>query len=249
MTSLAQGKRLIRAMPTPDVGRLAGKANESRKWGQPRPCALARHERILWQGIPDWRSVAVRVFHIRAVAAYFAVLTLIDIGIIRNAEGPGYSALKAGVPTAVTGLVCIGILAFLAFAIGRTTRYTLTTRRIIMQFGVALPATLMLPLHQVVQCDVAIRAGHDGDIALRLSPGAAIPYVKLWPHARPWRLRTPMPMLRDLPRAAIVATRITHALIACAEAKRAAERDQALLSRRQITPVPADAAGLVAAAE
>jgi hypothetical protein len=58
-----------------------------------------------------------------------------------------------------------------------------------------------------------------------------------------------MPMLRDLPRAAIVATRITHALIACAEAKRAAERDQALLSRRQITPVPADAAGLVAAAE
>ncbi len=29
-------------------------------------------ERILWQGSPDWRALAWRVFHIREVTFYFA---------------------------------------------------------------------------------------------------------------------------------------------------------------------------------
>ena len=31
-------------------------------------------ERILWQGVPDWRLLAIQVFHVRAIAIYFAVL-------------------------------------------------------------------------------------------------------------------------------------------------------------------------------
>ncbi len=220
--------------------------------GRRRPLALAPAERILWQASPNWRAIATRVFHIRAVAAYFTLLTLLDIGIIRNAEGPGLPALQGGEPTAITGLICVGILALLAYAVGRTTHYTLTTRRIIMQFGVALPATLMLPLHRIAQCDIAIRPDHSGDIAVRLFPGEQIPYIKLWPHARPWRLRTPQPMLRDMPRAAVLATQLTHALAACADAKRAMERDQerdAAINPPPVQPAPAEAAPLAAAAE
>ena len=221
-----------------------GKAEPAgrRRHFSPPSVELAPAERILWQITPDWRAIATRVFHIRAAAAYFTLLTLIDIGIMRNAEGPGLLALKGGEATAITGLVCVGILAFLAFAVGRTTRYTLTTRRVIMQFGIALPATLMLPLHKIAQCNVAIHPDHSGDIAMRLFPGEQIPYIKLWPHARPWRLRTPQPMLRDIPRAAVAATQLMHALAAGAQAKRAMERDQERDPAIGPRPAPAEAA-------
>ena len=38
--------------------------------GLPEP--LPAGERILWQGAPDWRALAVHVFHVRKLAAYFA---------------------------------------------------------------------------------------------------------------------------------------------------------------------------------
>ena len=135
------------------------------------------------------------------------------------------AALQAATPTLVSGAACLAVLATLAFAIGRTTRYTLTTRRVVMQFGVALPATLMLPLHRIVQAGVRVRGDHQGDLTLSLYPGERVGYIKLWPHARPFRLRTPEPMLRDVPRVAELAVRLGHALTCCAEAKRAAERD------------------------
>ncbi|MEM1103487.1 MAG: hypothetical protein AAGH48_05230, partial [Pseudomonadota bacterium] len=40
------------------------------------PEALPEGERILWQGEPTWRQLAVNVFHIRALAIYFGVLMI-----------------------------------------------------------------------------------------------------------------------------------------------------------------------------
>jgi hypothetical protein len=201
--------------------------NFLQRFGRPPELPLAPGERILWQGSPAWRNVAGRLLRIRVVAGYFALLTLVDIGIERSAHGAGLAALQGGTPTLVSGGACVLILAALAWAVGRTTRYTLTTRRVIMQYGVAMPATLMLPLHRIAASAVAVRADHAGDIALALHPGEQIPWIKLWPHARPWRFRAPEPMLRDIPRAAVVAVRLTHALASCAEAKRNCERDAA----------------------
>ena len=207
--------------------------------GRPGDFPLADGERVLWQGGPDWRALALRLLHVRLVAAYFAGLTLLDIGIIRNAEGPGLDALTAAVPTMVSGAACVALLAGLAFAVARTTRYTVTTRRVVMQFGVALPSTLMLPLHRIAEAGVRVRRDHAGDITLRLYPGEGIGYAKLWPHARPWRLRGAEPMLRDVPRAAELAVRLSHALTSCAEAKRAAERDGVATLPAPAAPVPA----------
>jgi hypothetical protein len=200
--------------------------NFLRRFGVPPTLPLAPGERILWQGAPSWRAVACRVFHVRAVAAYFALLILLNIATIRAATGPGLPALRGGASTAVIAAACLLILAGLACAVGRTTRYTLTTRRVILQFGIALPATLMLPLHRIAASAVAIRADHSGDIALQLYPGEQIAWIKLWPHVRPWRFRAAQPMLRDVPRAAILATLMTHALTCSAEAKRAREREE-----------------------
>ena len=40
------------------------------------PAMLPPGERLLWQGNPAWRSLAIRAYHVRKVALYFAVLVL-----------------------------------------------------------------------------------------------------------------------------------------------------------------------------
>ena len=40
--------------------------------GLPEP--LPAGERMIWQGKPDWRALALRAFHVRKVAIYFGVL-------------------------------------------------------------------------------------------------------------------------------------------------------------------------------
>ncbi|MEM8665766.1 MAG: PH domain-containing protein, partial [Pseudomonadota bacterium] len=40
------------------------------------PEKLPKGERVLWSDVPDWRAVALDVFHIRAIAIYAAVILL-----------------------------------------------------------------------------------------------------------------------------------------------------------------------------
>ena len=98
-------------------------------------------------------------------------------------------------------------------AIARTTRYTLTTERCIMRYGVALTANLSLPLRRMASVSVAAREGGAGDILLKLKPGASrVRYLKLWPHVRPWRFKVAEPMLRGVPDAITVAALLSHAV-------------------------------------
>ncbi len=198
-----------------------------RRRGGPAPVRLTPGEHLLWQGGPSWQAIAARVFHVRLIVAYFAVLILSDMVAARLHHMGRADTLRMAVPGLLTGAATMLILAVLAFAMGRTTRYTVTTRRVVMQFGVGLPATLVLPLHRIAAASVRVRADHAGDISLRLFPGDRIGFAKLWPHVRPWHLAAPEPMLRDVPQAAIVAAPLCRALAAAADARRearAAER-------------------------
>lgn len=80
------------------------------------------------------------------------------------------------------GLVVAGAAAA-AWASARTTLYTVTSQRVLMQYGVALTATLALPMRLIGA--VAVSDGCPGDVAIRLKPGQAIGFAKLWPHAPP----------------------------------------------------------------
>ena len=40
------------------------------------PGDLPEGETILWQGAPNWLTLAEQAFHVRAVAAYFALMLL-----------------------------------------------------------------------------------------------------------------------------------------------------------------------------
>ena len=168
-------------------------------------------ERVLWEARPDWRAVARDVVRIGWLAAYFGVVMIWNAASNRlNGLGP-METLRAGVPLFIAALVLLAGCAVFAYAIARTTRYTLTNERCILRYGVALTATLSLPLRQMASVSVAAREGGAGDILLPLKRGSKVRYLKLWPHARPWRFKVAEPMLRGVPDAVTVAALLTHA--------------------------------------
>ena len=179
---------------------------------QPPPVRLRPGEVLVWQGQPCWRTLAGEAFHIRAITLWVCALLFANAVAARWAHLPPFEAMRDILPLAVLGALVVGAVAAAAWASGRTTRYTITSQRIVLQYGVALTATLSIPM-RVIGC-VAVSDGPAGDVPVRLKPGHVISYLKLWPHARPWRVRRPEPMLRALPEAAKVAALLSRTVAA-----------------------------------
>lgn len=169
------------------------------------PEALPPGERLLWQGAPDWRVLAVEALHVRKVALYFAVLLAWRIAdTASSGAGLGQALLSTTLvlPLALLGLA---LLAGFAWLVARTTVYTLTDRRVVMRVGVVLSVTFNLPFKTIEAAALRERRDGHGDITLALTGPDRIAYLHLWPHARPWQLRRTQPMLRALPDARRVA--------------------------------------------
>ena len=99
-----------------------------------------------------------------------------------------------------------------------------------MRFGMAMPMIVNLPYAQIN--GAALRAGAEGigDIPLALADDRPLTFAVLWPHARPWHLSRPQPMLRCIPDALGVAQILAAGLAATA-------------GQRDATPVAAPAHG------
>lgn len=182
------------------------------------PQVLPQGERMLWQGAPRWQDLAVHAFHARKVIWYFAGLTLLA-GALRMAEGG--SLVYAARPfqwLMPMGLIAAALLAGLAFLSARTTVYTITTKRVVMRIGMALPVTLNLPFNQVDGASLRVFANGSGDIPLKVTKTERIAYLLLWPHARPLKFAHPQPCLRCVPRADDVANLLAAALAGTATA-------------------------------
>jgi hypothetical protein len=174
--------------------------------------ALPRGERVLWQGAPAWRAVYLHVFHARALAVYF-VLLLVARAIVVLAEGGGATdAALAVLVLAPAPVFALGMLALMAWLIGRTSRYTITDRRVIMHVGVVLDVTFNFPFKVVESAALKTFRDGSGDVSVAFLPGNQIGYAHLWPHARPWRISRVEPALRCVPDAAAVAAVLGRAL-------------------------------------
>ena len=174
--------------------------------------SLPRGERVLWQGAPDWRAVFLRVFHARKLVVYFAIL-LVARAVFMLADGA--SAADAGLAALVLlplPLFALGMLALMAWLIERTSRYTITDRRLVMRVGVVLDVTFNFPFPVVESAALKAWPDGTGDLSVAFLPGNQIGYAHLWPHARPWRLRRAEPALRCVPQAAEVARILGRAL-------------------------------------
>lgn len=178
------------------------------------PEELPEGERILWQGSPDWLSVAVRVFHLRVVGIYFLLLLTWFAASLVSQGASAHDAWIAVAGAAPFALAALALLTLFAYLVGRTSRYTITTKRVVMRFGVALPISMNIPFNQIVSADLKEYADRTGDIALNLVGEQRQSFVLLWPHVRPWRTVKPEPMLRCAPNAREVAALLSHAVSA-----------------------------------
>lgn len=180
------------------------------------PEALPPGERVLWQGAPSWKALAIDVFHVRAVVLYGALLIVWRIVTVLHDGGTTQEAAIVALWLVLLPLSASAILALLAKSTAATTVYTITDRRVVLRIGIALTLTLNLPFKRVVSAAYKPSALGTGDLALLLPQGDRIGYAVLWPHARPWVMRRPQPSLRCLPDAERVAGILARALAASA---------------------------------
>lgn len=198
------------------------------------PGPLPKGERILWRGAPTMSGVMLRAFHARIVMLWFAAAAgLLALGTLAS-EGPARALAVAG-PTLLVGLLALALLALFSWLVHRTTIYTITDRRVVMHVGIALPITLNLPHARIESAGLRLFADGSGDIPLQLPAGERVAYLHLWPHARPWRVSRPEPMLRSVPEARAVAALLAPALAARATAPARIGEPQAAAPERPST--------------
>ena len=181
------------------------------------PALLPPGETMLWQGAPGWKALLRNAFHGRVLGLYFLLL-VVWCAASGWRDGNGVpAAANASVWAVGLGALFFGLLTLFAWLIERTTVYTITNRRVVMRFGIALPMTINLPYALVDTAGLRLFAGGFGDMALAMRDGSRISYAVMWPHIRPWRLRKAQPMLRSVPDAERVALILSRALSAAAE--------------------------------
>jgi Bacterial PH domain len=176
------------------------------------PDHLPDGERLVWHGKPDWRRLAVNAFHVRKVAAYFAVL-IVGQGVFRFANGASMAEALVAVPVlAGLGVAACLILVALAYLSARTTRYTLTSKRALMKVGIALPVIINLPYRHIDGASFAVTGKGCGNIVFKTGGETRLAYLLLWPHAKPWHINKPQPAFRDIADVETVASRLAFAL-------------------------------------
>lgn len=183
------------------------------------PGPLPAGEYLLWKGAPEWRPLARRAFHTGTVAVYFGILLVWRLGLTLSSDAPLRSA---AVPLALMTLlfaVGLGILYLLAWLTARTTRYIITSRRVVVRSGIVLGITFNFPFRQIESAGIDLHRDATGDIAITLDHATRIAWLHLWPNVRPWLISRPAPMLRCVVEAPRVAKILSQALAAAMRAE------------------------------
>ena len=176
------------------------------------PDHLPEGETLIWQGKPAWQRLAIDAYHVRKVAAYFAVIIVAQAAVNLNNGQPWQDALSAVPVLAGLAFAACGLLLALAYASAKTTSYTLTSKRALMRVGIALPVIINLPFKQIDGVSFALTGKGCGTIVFKTGGGIRLAYLLLWPHAKPWNLTKPLPAFRDIPNVEVVASRLAFAL-------------------------------------
>jgi Bacterial PH domain len=171
-------------------------------------------EDILWQGRPAAYAFARDAYSLHWIAGYFALIILWRAA-SGYADGGLAMALAIGLPYLMLACLGLAVIFGIAWVQARTTTYTLTTARVAMRIGAALPVTFNLPFVQVGAANLDLRRDGTGTIALDTLGTTRISYLIAWPHIRPWSMAKTQPALRSIPDA----KRIAGLLAEAAEAR------------------------------
>jgi len=155
-------------------------------------------ETVLWQDAPRWWPLARRAFHVTTIGVYFGVAMLAVIAGQLAMGTPVAEAVAAGLWLLVPAGLATGLLTLLAWLYARMTVYTITSERVVIRSGLALPSAINLPFARVVSAGVKDYRDNTGDLALRLDRAERASLVMLWPHVRPFKWAWPEPALRSI---------------------------------------------------
>ena len=139
-------------------------------------------------------------------------------------------------PTLAVGSGALALLALLGWLSARSTTYTITNRRVVMRLGIALPMTLNLPFTLIEGAGCKVFTDGSGDLPLRLRAGNRVAYLHLWPHARPWALSRPEPMMRSVPEAKQAAEILAQALSTALDTTEETAAPIVVARKRQVRP-------------
>jgi hypothetical protein len=162
------------------------------------PENLPEGEKIIWQGQPSVVAMAKRVFYVPQLTLYFGLL-IAGHTIFRLMEGvAGVQVMGTLVwQSGLAGIVLL-LLWWLSRSYARSVLYTLTTKRLVIRSGVALPMMVNIPIEQVTAADMRLHRDGTGDILLQPSEDRQLYWVLLWPNVSPWYSRPVKPLLRGL---------------------------------------------------
>jgi hypothetical protein len=175
------------------------------------PAPLPAGERLIWRGRPCVHGLAWRAFHVRELPVYFGAFLAWRLWTLHAGGAPRADYAWAIVATVGPALLSALVLYGLAWLFARAATYSVTSQRVLLQFGVALPITMNIPLGKIEGAALKTYRDGSGDIPLKLV-GERVSHLLLWPHVRPWKLVVSEPMLRAVPQAAFVAARLNEAL-------------------------------------
>jgi len=205
---------------------------------KPLPEPLPEGERVLWQKSPAWKPYSRRVFQLDKIAIYFAVVVA-WVAVSAYLESGGWSALLRSLTWSVPpALGVLLLLALGAWLYARTTVYTITTKRVIIQSGLVLPSAVNLPYSKVSSADMKTFSDETGDIELTMS-GPRLLYSMLWPNLRLFQVKRPTPVMRSIEQPHKAADILGEALTADQPCETAPAQDRQDLERdrrRAVTP-------------
>ena len=95
--------------------------------------------------------------------------------------------------------VVLVLLAWLARSYAASVIYTLTSERLVIRSGVALPMMVNIPIEQITAADMRTYRDGTGDILLKPVADRKLHWVLLWPNVSAWYSRPIRPLLRGLP--------------------------------------------------
>jgi hypothetical protein len=162
------------------------------------PGELPEGEHVLWQASPSWDAMAKRVFQVYTAALYFLILIVAHL-IYRIMDGAPLSMLTGTLAwQGGLALAVVVILAIMSKLYAASTLYTITSRRLIIRSGVALPMIVNLPLTKVESAGLRRLRDGTGDISFLPVEGTKVFWLMLWPHVRPLHFSRVQPLLRGV---------------------------------------------------
>ena len=176
------------------------------------PRALPAGEAMLWQGAPGFWALLRDAFHIRAWSFYVLGLLAWRAGSALANGRTVAEATLASLYGATLGAFGLAMFAAFAWLIARTTTYTITSKRVVITYGMAVEKSLNIPFAIIEAASVGLKPDGTGNIPLALEPKSRLSYLLLWPHARPGKRGMVEPALRCVPDAKPVAELLAASL-------------------------------------